>query len=159
MMNNTAIEYVIGGAELLDSIEQLWTELRRHHARVSTDFSAWFGERSFSSRKAELLAQASADMRIEFAMTGNTPIGYCVSTLSTDYTGEVDSLFVDPEYRGAGIGSRLMRSGVGWLEERGASPIIIVVVHGNDKALHWYAEMGFAPKTVKMQLQNSNQST
>ena len=37
----------------------------------------------------------------------------CVSTVSADKQGEIDSIYVEEDYRGKGIGDRLIRLSVG----------------------------------------------
>ncbi|MFO7594854.1 MAG: GNAT family N-acetyltransferase [Desulfocurvibacter africanus] len=144
------IGFLTGGPELLDTIEPLWRGLCEHHARVSPDFAVWFRNRDFADRKAEIFAQASSGMQVRLALAGSETVGYCVSTLSTDGTGEVDSIFVREDYRGMEIGERLMRDALDWLEAQGATSLLVAVVHGNDRALQWYRRLGFAPRIVKM---------
>ncbi len=145
-----SIHFLAGGPELLDSIEPLWRGLCEHHAGVSPDFAVWFRNRGFAERKADILAQASAGMRVRLAVAGSETVGYCVSTLSANGTGEVDSIFVREDHRGMEIGEQLMRDALDWLEARGAASIQVAVVHGNDRALEWYRRFGFAPRIVRM---------
>jgi len=60
----------------------------------------------------------------------------------------VDSLFVEKESRGRGIGTELMSRALRWLEERKASSKIISVVYANEEAAAFYSRFNFFPATV-----------
>jgi GNAT superfamily N-acetyltransferase len=64
-----------------------------------------------------------------------TDIAYCISTVSADGCGEVDSMFVEEHFRGAGVGSELVRCALAWLDSVGASSKVVTVAHGNERAL------------------------
>lgn len=147
-----AVAYKAGGPELLEALEPLWRMLCEHHAGVSPDFADWFRNRDYADRKAEILAQASAGLRVQVAVAGPEAVGYCVSTLASSGQGEVDSIFVRSDFRGRGIGDYLMRDALAWLRAEGASSLVVVVVLGNDRALQWYRRFGFAQRAIKMQM-------
>lgn len=54
--------------------------------------------------------------------------------------GDVQSVFVDPEYRGHGLGYRLVRSLCEAADTRG---LVKVTVHSSEKALTLYERLGF----------------
>src|SRR5687768_7390373 len=87
-----------GGAELLDRVEPLWSQLRRHHADLAPRWSASLLASSFEERRAELVGKGR--VLVSMATSQAQDIGYCVSTITSDATGEVDSLFVIPSHRG-----------------------------------------------------------
>ncbi len=45
------------------------------------------------------------------------PIGYSISTIDNDGMGELDSLYVDQEYRKLAIGDQLMNNAMDCLEK------------------------------------------
>jgi ribosomal protein S18 acetylase RimI-like enzyme len=142
-----------GGAELLDRIEPLWSQLRRHHAELSPQWSASLLSGSFAERRAALLRKGSGGLLVSLATARNRDIGdigYCVSTFTSDATGEVDSLYVIPSCRGSGVGHALMSAAMDWLAGQSVRSIVVEVISGNDAAQRFYARYGFAPRTVRL---------
>ena len=145
-------EFVELGAEQLNLIRELWEKLNAHHVDLAPDFAARRRRRTFDIRLQEWRDIARAgQLKIDFVKTiGGRPIAYCVTTLTAQLDGEIDSLFVDPDVRGQGVGSELMRRGLAWLSACGAKSKLIVVAHGNEKALGFYARFGFKPNTIHL---------
>ncbi len=54
-------------------------------------------------------------------------VGYCISSLDHDLAGEIESIFVLPEYRGLGIGKELMRRTLQWLDEAAQRKWLLVL--------------------------------
>jgi GNAT superfamily N-acetyltransferase len=62
----------------------------------------------------------------------------------------VDTLFVDPEVRGAGVARRLMAAAEHLARERGQRRIALSVQAGNTAAEATYVRLGFAPYAAKL---------
>jgi len=58
---------------------------------------------------------------------------------------EVQSVYVVPEARRAGVGAALMGAAMAWIRESGAEHAI---VHSSDEALRLYAAAGFGPSRL-----------
>jgi len=138
------------GADGIDAVRPLWEKLRAYHAPL-------FNERPpfvFEPRKLGILGKAAAGkLLIELVRTASpaTDIAYCISTVSADGCGEVDSIFVEEQFRGGGVGSELLRRALAWLDRAGASSKVVTVAHGNEGALALYRRFGFHPRTVLLQ--------
>ena len=78
-------------------------------------------------------------------------IGYCVSSVSVDNTGEIESLFVDREFRSAGIGTALVTRGLGWMDSLGALRKRVSVGDGNESAWTFYRKFGFFPRMTVLE--------
>jgi ribosomal protein S18 acetylase RimI-like enzyme len=143
--------YRVVGEDSLETIRPLWEKLRAHHSPLMSRFP---GEFKFEPRKQEILAKA-APGKIRIELVSITPtaedIAYCVSTVSADGRGEVDSMFVEERFRGRGIGSELIRHALAWLDSTGASSKVVTVAHANAEALAFYQRFGFHPRTVLLQ--------
>lgn len=140
-----------GGSELLDEVGPLWAQLNGHHAASSPHFEQAYQRKTFAERKQGLLEQAQGgDLHVELMLDGvGTVVGYCVSTINSGRVGEIDSLFVLPEWRGKKLGHTLMESSLCWLRERGISRIRLSVAAGNEQVFGFYAKHGFFPaKTI-----------
>ena len=113
-MNN--IIFAIGGYELLDDIAHLWLKLNKLHREVSTHFSHQFAEISFEKRKKHFNEKSSNDnLRVEIARNreNSEPIGYCISSIKDTVAwrfGEIESLYLEPEFRKLGIGAIFMEN-------------------------------------------------
>ncbi len=144
------IKYHQTDASGLDIIKPLWEKQRDHHQSVSTYFSHSFENITFQHRSEELRKKSEdgkLDIYVAHDCDLDRDIGYIVSSIETDNTGEIDSIYIEDEYRGSGIGRVLMGHGLQWLRENNAMDIRIVVAHGNDSVLKFYQQFGFYPKS------------
>ncbi len=144
------IEYKQMDASGLDAIKLLWEKQRDHHQSVSTYFSHSFENITFQHRTEELRRKSEngkLDIYIAHDSELGRDIGYVVSSIEADNTGEIDSIYIEDKYRGSGIGKVLMEHGLQWLRENNAVDIKIVVAHGNDSVLKFYQQFGFYPKS------------
>jgi ribosomal protein S18 acetylase RimI-like enzyme len=139
-----------GGAELLDRVEPLWSQLRRHHADLAPQWSSSLLTGSFEERRRGLIGKGARGLLVSLATWSGHDIGYCVSTISSEGTGEVDSLYVIPSHRGSGVGHALMSKAMDWFGGQSVGSIIVEVISGNDAAQRFYARYGFVPRTVRL---------
>jgi ribosomal protein S18 acetylase RimI-like enzyme len=65
---------------------------------------------------------------------------------------ELESMYVRPEYRSAGVGSALVAEFFEWARGRGAQRASVTAYAANDRALAFYARNGFTPKSVQLEL-------
>ncbi len=75
-------------------------------------------------------------------------IGYCISTVNKELIGEIDSLFVEKEYRKYGLGDQLMNRALDWLNNNKVKTKIIGVAEGNENVLEFYKRYGFYKRRV-----------
>lgn len=144
----TSIANTSGGIEYLDTIEPLWIKLNDWHHVHSPHFSHVFRNRTFANRKTMLNAKlAEGKVRIDLAYPSNSPhlIGYCLSTINLRHIGEVDSIFVEANFRGQGIASRLMQSALNWMDLNHVERKTIQVATGNEAVFRFYEKFGFYP--------------
>jgi len=153
----TGTEFVTGGAELLPRIRPLWQALNRYHGESSTHFTEEFAGFNFSFRERRLVEKACrGEVRVELVaeLGAGGYAAYCVSSVSRDGTGEIDSLFVDEPFRGRGLGSELMRRAIEWMDAAGATSRTVVVAEGNERAHGFYRKFGFLPFSVTLARKN-----
>ncbi|MDH3364957.1 MAG: GNAT family N-acetyltransferase [Thermoplasmata archaeon] len=72
-------------------------------------------------------------------------VGY-VNPIVDDKEAWIGGLGVIPEYRGSGIGKRLMRAAEEDVRERGAEEILLEVIDGNTPALNLYHNLGYTER-------------
>jgi GNAT superfamily N-acetyltransferase len=147
------IEYCAFGQEGLDEIKPLWETLNKYISTISPHFSDLVSLRTFAARKEELREKSLRGvLRVDLAKDVSTGqiIGYAVTTLSEADAGEIDSIFVKEAYRGTGIGSRLMKRALAWLDENRAGTKTIAVSIGNERVHRFYRQFGFLPRATTL---------
>jgi diamine N-acetyltransferase len=136
---------------LLDQIKVLWEALNSRHLGLSANFKLHYRDMTFEKRKADLLKKAAAGkMRVDLAFNEELGlnVGYCVSSVNSEKMGEIESIFVDAAYRGMGIGDRLMKKALCWMEQEDVVEKIVEVAVGNEQAWGFYAQYGFLPRKM-----------
>jgi diamine N-acetyltransferase len=149
--NNISI--LTGGPELLDRIAPLWHELRAHHATVSPTWRENVLSFTFEYRKAYFLKKSAKGLLVLLAIADDdvdAPVGYCVSSISEDNAGEIDSLYVRESHRRRGIAGRLITDSMDWLKRNAVKSIVVEVLSGNDEAVHLYEKFGFYPRITRL---------
>ena len=158
MTTSPPFELRRGSAADIDALEPLWISVHRHHAAglpelapYVSDAAAWAARRALYAellgRPGTILALASIDGEI---------VGYGVAHVhrakeiwvgdtwaTAERIGEIESLGVLPEQRGAGIGSALLDELESALAAAGVVDLVIGVLAGNDAALRLYERRGF----------------
>lgn len=114
---------------------------------------------TFEKRKYDLLKKSLfGEMRVDLAVdeASGCVVGYCVSSLIGEKIGEIESIFVNVDYRGLGVGDSLIKNALSWMDKEGAAEKIVEVGDGNEQAFGFYARYGFLPrKTVLKQVKKS----
>jgi len=149
------IEYIAGGSEMIDFVKPLWERLKDHHRLHSQHFSNQYTELTFEKRKSKLLLPSTTHVKIDLVkITGrNEYIGYCISTINAEHTGEVDSLYLESEYRKMGIGNELMTRALNWMDEKQVKTKVISVGEGNEAVFNFYQHFGFYKRrTILVQI-------
>ena len=147
--------YVSGGIEMIDAVEPMWRKLTLHASKLSEHFARYFAEKSFQERKEELVRKAErGKLLIEVALDpgAQEDLGYCISSVDPEGSGEIESLYVSDTARGRGVGGKLVRRSVQWMEQMSARSIVVFTVYGSEDVLPFYQRYGFQPKMVMLEL-------
>lgn len=150
----TAITYRSGDESLLDDIQQLWEALNRHHRDAAVNFKSHYEAFTFEQRKKNLLQKAkNGQLRIEIAVDQEVAqnVGYCISRVEFSGDAEMESLYVQDDYRGLGLGETLLSNASAWMDEMGAHTKTVSVAVGNEKAFSFYARFGFYPRKTLLE--------
>jgi len=97
---------------------------------------------------AATMRAKSPAMRCWRGYAGGVARGYVWSWEGLDGVGQVESLFVHPEYRHRGLATALLHHAVRDCREFGAGPVVIVA-DGEDTPKTMYAAMGWRPVAAK----------
>ncbi len=146
------IIYITGSIDLLDFVDPLWMKLNEHHRERSPHFGDRFAKFTFQMRRKSLSNnQNDRELRVDLAKISDTYIGYCMSSIiETDRgkLGEIESLYVEPDYRKQGIGKRFMKMALDWMDENKVDRRQLGVAYGNEETFRFYEKFGFYPKVT-----------
>lgn len=145
------ITYISGQRELLDVVEPLWRKLVEHHKLRSKHFRYEFEAINFEIRKRMLEDKArNGTVLVEIAEDYATqkPVGYCISSINRFKQGELESIFVEDEFRRQGIGETLVKRALSWMDQQGTYDKMVVMAVGNEEVLDFYARFGFQPRQI-----------
>jgi ribosomal protein S18 acetylase RimI-like enzyme len=143
------INYIELDKEHIDMIKPLWDNLRDYHSELSTHFQERYNTVKFEDRKEEILKKSeNGILKIDLVKDKNTDsyVGYCISSISEENVGEVDSIYLDKKYRSSSIGSALMERALSWMDKNGVKTKKIVVAVGNEDLLFFYERYNFFPR-------------
>lgn len=150
MVNLTFIDT---GSESLDLIQPLWEKLNEHHLNQKSDFQEHYANFTFQERK-EMLLKKSHDGKMLIILVEDEDskilVAYCITTISPENEGEIDSIYVEERYRSLGIGNKLMKHSLKWMDEKGVRTRKVVVATGNQEALSFYEGYGFRPRSITL---------
>jgi len=86
------------------------------------------------------------------------PIGYLVgiirnrTNLPSMKFSVLDSMYVQDEHRGLGIGNKLIREFIKWSKDRGVQSISVTAYYANEKAIELFKGFDFVPKYLILEL-------
>jgi GNAT superfamily N-acetyltransferase len=146
------------GVEGIDRVEPLWRAMVEHHRAVVGDgIPVRPTDVTWPMRRAqyeEWLENGDGVLLLAVTSVGADPDGYaCVRTSQGggptfalgERVGELESLAVAEDARGAGLGSLLIGAARERMRELGVSHWLVSVVDANAGAVRLYEREGFAP--------------
>jgi ribosomal protein S18 acetylase RimI-like enzyme len=157
----TRMTIELAGRESVDRVRALWIELHRHERGVASGLPL-IADDELSWRRRRALYVAWLDQEqglLALARNGASVVGYAFVRLEqgSDDTfpigeryAELYSLSVAPEWRGRGIGTRLLDFVDAELASRGIRDLIVSVMLGNSDAQRLYERRGLRPAELVM---------
>ncbi|HXF22355.1 MAG TPA: GNAT family N-acetyltransferase [Streptosporangiaceae bacterium] len=154
------VEFRRGSLADLPLLEPLWVSVHHHHAQVMPDLAPYVDDRQTWAVRSQLYAEllAKPETVLLLASADGAVIGYGLAHVSPasgtwvadtwqtgDRIGEIESLAIQPGYRGQGIGSRLLTALTAELATAGVRDLVLGVLPGNDAAIRLYQRQGFRP--------------
>jgi ribosomal protein S18 acetylase RimI-like enzyme len=123
---------------------------------VNHDWAKQHGEAYFAglvTNEAYVVLVAEAARQLVGYLAGHT---YGPSDFRPVVAAELESIFVEPEWRGQGIGEQLSHAFLTWARERGAVWISVTAYAQNERASAFYRRLGFAPHTLTLGLHTAS---
>lgn len=137
----------------LDRLVELWVDLaagqREYDSHLRTDANR--------DRIRESLSRQIALSEVRVARRDDRIVGFVMFTMAggtferSVTRGLVQNIYVLPEARGDGIGSRLLEVSEDALAAEGADTVALDVMAHNDEARAFYEQHGYAPHRVTME--------
>jgi len=154
------VELRRGSADDLAALEPLWVSVHHQHAQAMPELAPYVDDTQTwevrSALYAELLARP--DTVLLLAHADGSLVGYGLAHVMAagdtwvadtwqtgSRIGEIESLAVLPEYRGSGIGTRLLDALETELAAAGVHDLILGVLPGNTDAIRLYQRRGYRP--------------
>jgi ribosomal protein S18 acetylase RimI-like enzyme len=154
---------ITAGGDDIDELEPLWLQMLSHHrGLVSRETPVHTDEQSWARTRrayAEWLANDTGILLIARDLASHRSLGYAICRLVPGdgrtfdlgaIRGDVDSLVVDAQARGQGIGTALLDALRDNLVDRGVSFWSIGVLARNAEAVKLYERVGFRPWTAEL---------
>ena len=137
----------------ISEIESLWRELNAHHLEHSKNFKNHFSSFTFAERCRKLCAMDQ--LKIFAAKENSELVGYCIASANNG-AGEIDSLYIQPQFRAASLGTQLTQSALSWLSDlKCCNQIRVYVAEGNEEAVPFYEKFGFQLRFQVLQIKKS----
>jgi ribosomal protein S18 acetylase RimI-like enzyme len=143
------IEYRTTDVRDIELIRPLWLQLNEHHHAMAGMFRSHYEQMTFDDRKKyfeNIAGKGSLRLDLAWDTEAGRSVGYCVSSLSEDKNGEIESIFLENAYRSQGIGSTLIQRALAWMDEYSATRKRVSVGDGNEGAWKFYEKFGFYPR-------------
>lgn len=129
----------------IELIKPLWQKLNSIHFNKSVHFKSKYEKFTFDRRMEPIHKKAqNGIIKIDMLLDSDIGkyIGYCLSSIE-DNLGEIESIFIENQYRKLKLGDKLIRSALNWFELNSVTNIQINVVYANDEAVPFYERYGF----------------
>ena len=129
-------------------------ELNELHLEDSIHFKDHFKKFTFEERCKALVSLENNNIKIDVLFDEEKPVGYCISTVK-GYRGEIESLFIEKQYRKLGYGDDLVKQGIAWLEANNCERIEVSVTAGHESVFGFYEKFGFNPRMTSLRLKKT----
>lgn len=127
-------------------LETLLPKLARYHNEVAATFAGSYPTRPPAKQIRETVEEMEKNRAmVEVVYHGNTPIGFAKGSFD-DGCGFIDWLYLDPDYRGLGLGSLLFKRVMAFFRKNRVHSVDLMVVFGNKAAKRFYEKHGFVTR-------------
>lgn len=160
MSSEEGITIISAGADSIDKLEMLWKELHIHHEMIAPHLGVTRPiDESWQRRKSNYhtwLNEPGA--RLLIAMKDSDPVGYAMirivegseTWVSGNQLTEIETMSILPDFRGEGLGSRMLAAIYSFLRKGGIQEVAVTVVDTNVQAIKFYERRGFVRRYVYM---------
>lgn len=142
------IQLECGGIELLERVKPLWKKLNSHHLSHSVYFKQHYMTFTFDVRQQRFLEDTELKVMVNLAydLIHQRDVGYCISSINLQGIGEVESIYIEAEYRKLALGDQFMKRAMNWMDAQQVTSRMISVAEGNEEVFAFYQRYGFFPR-------------
>ena len=151
MTPNSRLTYRDINFDEIQLIKNLWEKNREFHINISSSFHFLYRDIVFEDRMKPFENMNQDNLKITIAQENDIVIGYCLSTIN-DYEGQMNTIHVQEEARGRGIGQKLMERHLKWMKEKECLNISLHVSCENENTIAFYEGFGFRKNTIEMRM-------
>lgn len=138
----------------IDIIKGLWEQLNALHLEDSRFFKDHYSNFTFEQRSKNFAKKNRYNILINVIYNNETPIGYCICT-KIKGTGEIDSLFIEDQYRRSGYGRILVKKSLEWFKQHNCNQVEVSVAEGHESVLKFYQKFEFYPRKTILSLRET----
>ncbi|WP_432401056.1 GNAT family N-acetyltransferase [Wukongibacter sp. M2B1] len=138
----------------VEVIKNLWEKNRQYHENTSEYFKESYRYINFDNRIKAFSIFNRDRLKITVVKDKGKYVGYCISTI-VDGKGELESLHVDQNSRGEGIGQKLVTKHIEWMRDKNCKVIGVTVSQENKPTINFYKKFDLYPNTLYMQLRDT----
>ena len=107
----------------------------------------------FDSRRLDLLEKSlGGHILVQIVSLAGTSeqkdVAYSVSTVGLNGIAEIDSIYVAEGYRNNGLGGKLIKGALDWIDEHDIKEVRTTVLWGNEEVLPFYRHYGLYPRSI-----------
>jgi ribosomal protein S18 acetylase RimI-like enzyme len=131
------------------ALKRLFYQLHRYNAHLDSRFALAEGWEHHVDDLAAGAAAAGPRLAL-LARHGRRPAGFVLARVHRDAPlwrerdwVEVEALYVEPAWRGAGLADSLLAHALAWAADKGVAVVQLYVTASNARALRFYARHGF----------------
>ena len=144
--------------EEVGDLDAAWPELRGLFLGLHEYHEPWLSRElrgDWEQRWREYI-KLGPDRLILLARDDRDAVAYFNVMIRRDYgiydelVGFIDDAYVQPAYRGSGLGRRLLRRAEQWCRERGAAEVRLNVIAGNKLGARFWTLSGFQLQSMNM---------
>jgi diamine N-acetyltransferase len=143
-----SFQFKAGSIELLPHCQNLWELFIENQIQNAGEMADGIAAYLQSQRDGGLLAKTIyGKLHIQLVYISNIqdPIGFCITSFSSDRIGEVEALYVLDKYQGNNLGTQLLQTSLQWLDENNALEQKLMIATGNEQVFSFYQKFGFSP--------------
>lgn len=147
--NMNKINYIEGKKELIPQVIQLREKLLLHHKNLKHHFAEDFEEKLKRNNIKNILKDIKfKKIKIIIAkdIDKNKNIGLCLGIIKEKNIGEIEIIYIDPEYQKNGTGTVLMEKILKWMDDNKVSGKELNVCFGNESVYKFYEKFNFFPR-------------
>jgi ribosomal protein S18 acetylase RimI-like enzyme len=134
-------------------IRHLWEELNRLNSELHRKYFGWKLRENWHHKHQEFKKRfETLFVKFDLAKSGGTIVAYCISSVNASLEGEIISIYTRPDFRGRGIGKKLVTDHLAWMRAHHAKYIFVYVHPCNTGAIRFYWQFNFFSNSPLMEI-------